>query len=290
MGPAPPEERSVIEIEKSDTAPIVPSFDSRFDDLSKLWTAGIQVFRQIDDLIERWRAQEAETVKKVSAVLEKLPLFFELLAGAVADLEQDIHRTIERSAELGHSGWTVSLWMTRPEAKALCEFTTVREMNQFMLDWYDAYDSDLRHIEARLLKRPRLNGFHVALSQCFSAYRRGEYAITLPCLVAILEGALRALAPDGPFASTKIERLIKQMHQKAKEKEAESITVSIWASVLAFVTWFYEQYEAGKASDDRIFRHGLQHGTQLPPNEKIEPLRLFHALDTVTRLYFDDGA
>jgi hypothetical protein len=98
------------------------------------------------------------------------------------------------------------------------------------------------------------------------------YAITLPCLVAILECALRTFAPDGTFASTKIEG-------------AESVTVSVWASVLAFVTWFYEQYEAGKASDDRIFRHGLQHDTQPPPNEKAEPLRLFHALDIVTILY-----
>jgi len=62
------------------------------------------------------------------------------------------------------------------------------------------------------------------------------------------------------------------------------LKISVWMSLLAFLQRFYEKYGPTASDDGRIFRHGLLHGTQPPPNEQTDVLRLFHAIDTVTGL------
>jgi hypothetical protein len=79
-------------------------------------------------------------------------------------------------------------------------------------------------------------------------------------------------------------------YDKAKEDNSRIFNVSIWMSLHAFVQWFYEQYGAAESGEGRMFRHGIQHGTQPPPNEKVEVLRLLHALNTIATLCEDREA
>ena len=70
-------------------------------------------------------------------------------------------------------------------------------------------DQNSRHFAAiiqQYLQLPldvkELEQFQRPIAQCFAAYRREEYAITIPCLVAVLERGIRQLGPADHFYTT----------------------------------------------------------------------------------------
>jgi hypothetical protein len=175
--------------------------------------------------------------------------------------------------------------MTPPDMVTLSAMQLPAEADAYMLAWYEEVDGNLDRLERRLLAVTELEPFRTPLSQCFTAYRRGEYAIAIPFLAAVLERGIRHLGPAEHFCSTNVEKTVKDRYDTAKEEQPHTIRVYFWMSLYAFVQWFYEQYRPTASGEDRIFRHGIQHGTQPPPNEKTEVLRLLHALNTITGLY-----
>jgi hypothetical protein len=209
------------------------------------------------------------------------------LARELAEMGPRLRRTLERADHVGRLGWTVTMTMTVPDMVRLSEMNLPAEADGYMQNWYAATDSDLSHLEKRIINVKELEPFHIPLSQCFTAYRRGEYAIAIPLLVAVLERGIRNLVPAEHFFNTNVERMVKHRYDKAKEEDSDTILVYFWMSLYAFVQWLYEQYGTTRSGEGRIFRHGIQHGTQPPPNEKVEVLRLLHALDTVTTLDWD---
>lgn len=208
-----------------------------------------------------------------------------VLATQLAEAGPRLQRAVVCVEHVGQLGWTVTMRMTLPDMLQLSEIQQPDEADAYMLEWYEEMDSDLSRLEKRILKVKELGGFQTVISQCLMAYRRGEYAITIPCLVPVLEGGVRNLGPAGDFFKTNVENMVKGLYYKAKEEDPKAIMVYVWMSLYAFVRWFYQQYRQANSGQDRIFRHGILHGTQPPPNEKIEALRLFHALDTVAALY-----
>jgi hypothetical protein len=200
-----------------------------------------------------------------------------------------LRRALLRAGHIGRLGWTVTGEMTLPDVVSLSDMQPT-EADAYMLAWYEEVDADLNVLQKDILIVKELEPFHTALSQCFAAYRRSEYAITISCLVAVLEGGIRNLGPREQFFNTKVQRMVKDRYDKAKEDNSRLFNVSIWMSLHAFVQWFYEQYGAAESGEGRMFRHGIQHGTQPPPNEKVEVLRLLHALNTIATLYEDRKA
>jgi hypothetical protein len=206
------------------------------------------------------------------------------LAKVLAEAGPRLRQTLERADHVGHLGWTVTMSMTPPDMVRLSVLQEP-EADAYMLHWYEARDPDLSRCESRILQVKELEPFYIPISQCLKAYRSGEIAITIPCLIAVLERGIRNLGPAKHFFSTKVEKTVKDLYSKAKEDDPDSIEVFVWVSLYAFIQWFYEGYGPKNVGEDRLFRNGIQHGTQAPPNEKIEALRLFHALDTVGELY-----
>jgi hypothetical protein len=168
--------------------------------------------------------------------------------------------------------------MTPPDMVTLSAMQLSADAEAYMLAWYEESDTDLARLEGRLLNVTQLEPFRTPLSQCFAAYRRGEYAIAIPFLTAVVECGIRHLGPTEHFLSTKVEKMVRDRYEQAKEDDVHTIRVFFWMSLYAFVQWFYEQHRPTASGEGRIFRHGIQHGTQPPPNEKIEVLRLLHAL------------
>jgi hypothetical protein len=164
------------------------------------------------------------------------------------------------------------------------------EADAYMLAWYEEVDSDLDSLERRLLDVDQLEPFRIPLSQCFTAYRRGDFAISIPFLVALLERGLRNFLPTERFFSTDMARVVKGRYDKVQEDAPETVEAFFWMSLYSFIQWLYKQYGPRNSGEDRIFRNGIQHGTQPPPNERVEVLRLLHALDTVAALYRRSGA
>ena len=219
---------------------------------------------------EKWQKQWAET----QAALDK----------QLAEVGPRLRQTFERADHVGQLGWTVTGSMTILDVRTLSGMQLPADADAYMLACYEEVDSDLNRLEKRILRVKELEPFRTPIFQCFTAYRRGDYAITIPCLVAVLERGVRNLGPAEYFFTSKVEKMVKDLYAKAKEDDPRSIRIFVWLSLSAFLQWFYEQYGQTNSGEDRIFRHGIQHGTQPPPNEKTEVLRLLHALDTIAGL------
>jgi hypothetical protein len=104
-------------------------------------------------------------------------------------------------------------------------------------------------------------------------------------LAAAFEQLLRSLGPEEHAFSNAIEKLCRQEYERIKERDAYEVEVGLWLSVNSFVKWFYQHYGPDELSEQRVFRHGIQHGTQAPPDSQVEALRLFNALHTGSNLY-----
>lgn len=238
---------------------------------------------------ERW-LREVETVQREIGTVAK-----ERAASIKKDFavaRSRLLQTLRRADHIGHLGWTVTTTMTLPDFAKLLGMKSKSEADAHMLTWYEADDPDLNDLEKRFLEVKALKLFHTPISQCFSAYRRGDYAITIPCLVAVFERGMRNFvatdpAPTKHFFSPNVKKMADDRYDKEKKDDPERVNVYVGLSLCYFVQWFYESYGLSNYYEDRPFRHGIQHGTQPPPNEKIEVLRLFHALDAVATLYPD---
>jgi hypothetical protein len=234
---------------------------------------------------KQW-ARHAEAVQKVTQdVAGKWAEIGAALAKKLAEYGPRLQRTLERTDHVGQLGWTVTMRMTPRDVVRLSVMKLPAEADGYMLAWYEAVDLDLEYLEQRILDVRALEAFRTPLSQCFTAYRRGDFAISIPFLVAVLERGIRNLAPAQHFFTTNVERMVKDLCDRMKKDEPDTVEAQFWISLYTFVQWLYEQYGPTKSGEDRIFRHGIQHGTQPPPNEKVEALRLLHALDTVAALY-----
>jgi hypothetical protein len=212
------------------------------------------------------------------------------IARELAEIGPRLRRTLENAANVGRLGWTVTMKMMPIDMSTLADMQTPADADAYMLEWYEKIDPNVDGLEARILDVEVLELFRTPLSQCFTAYRRGDFAVGIPLLVAALECGIRNFVPTERFFSTDVPRMVKGRYDKAKENAPQTVEAFFWMSLYAFVQWFYVQYGPRNSAEDRIFRNGIQHGTQPPPNEKVEALRLLHALDTVAALYKRSGA
>ena len=253
------------------------------------------------ELRDQWSSLAADIKLQPNAAelkdgLERIESTFSGLTQGWANVQLSLKRAIEAAAprlrialegadKLGAAGWTLPMEMTAVDIQEIAALTPP-ELDAHFLDYYaDRKDSDLTDLERNLLEIKQIETFRTVLTQCFSAYRRGDFAITIASLISLFEGAVRNLCPPEHFYNPKVYRLVEEQYGSVKKNSPDMVEVCIWMSVRSFVEWLYQQYGADQADASRPFRHGVLHGTQAPVNEKVEVLRLFHALSTVMKLF-----
>lgn len=193
-----------------------------------------------------------------------------------------IRKALESSGEIGHLGWTVTEDMEFPLILHLSECCDEKAADAYMLKHYESTDADLVAIEERLNGVDSLKPFAVGLSQSFTAFRNGKYALVIPFLIMVLEHALRQLDSPRQFPSTDIAKTVKKSYKRLSKDERLAFAMK---SLVSFTEDHYEQFDSHTDSDGRVRRKGIMHGLQVPPNEKIQAIRLYHVLDTVTQIY-----
>jgi hypothetical protein len=206
------------------------------------------------------------------------------VTGTADGIWLQVQQNFARSDHVGRLGWTLTMEMDFSDVASLSAMQHPSEADAYMIKWYGTADPELDGLEERLLRVDALEPFRIPLRQSFAAFRRGDFAIVIPFLAA-LERAMRNLVLPDHFFSTKVKKGVKSLYDKVKADAPRTIEVYFWMSLSSFVQWLYAQYGPAEVGIVRIFRHGIQHGTQAPPNEKSEVLRLFHALDAVSGLY-----
>jgi hypothetical protein len=249
------------------------------------WTSILEAAKPLSDTMRLIAATMAAAREQRVELRDAIAQTNAIIANEIRAAGLRFRHSLERADHIGQLGWTLKWTMMPADIVRLSTIEVVVEADAYMREWYETEDADLTTLEQRILDVKELEPFQKPITQCFAAYRREEYAITIPCLVAVLERGIRQLGPADHFYNTRVERLVKDQYDKAREDDPDAIEVFIWLSVYAFIRWFYAQYGPTRLAENRMFRHGIQHGTQPPPNEKVEVLRLFHALDTITSLY-----
>jgi hypothetical protein len=193
-----------------------------------------------------------------------------------------IQKALESSGEIGHLGWTVTEEMALPVILHLSECADAAAANAYMLEYYEKTDANLEGIEERLKRVECLGPFATGLGQSFVAFPSEQYSLVIPFLVSVLEHALRQLDAPHPFPSTDMKKTIRK---RFKEIDDHGTIAFAMKSVVSFTEDHYEQYNAQLDGKAGVRRKGIMHGLQVPPNNRIEAIRLYHVIDTIVSLY-----
>ena len=265
----------VTEVQASAALQVVRPVELLMADMEGRFAAFAAELRRAE---ERWAETFAEAQRSFAKVARDNIEFCD----HVAAFGPRLKRALDKSGRVGQLGWTVVPSTELPLLLRLSECQQVSEADALMLEWYENCDPELQDAERRLLAIEELRTFEIPLKQAFCAFRAGHYALTIPLLVSILEQALRCLDKEH-FRSTDVEKAVRKEYKKAKESKARFL-YAIW-SLHEFVVEHYKEYQPDATGEERIRRKGISHGVQPPPNRKIETIRLFHVISTVTELY-----
>jgi len=114
------------------------------------------------------------------------------------------------------------------------------------------------------------------LSECVSAYRRNEFNVPVPALFTILEGAAILVAgtpakkePVGPMKA-------------AADDAQHAIELLIRVSILEFLAALFASSDFSKGEPTRPNRHWVLHGRSRRLFTRLDCVRLFHALHTLS--------
>jgi hypothetical protein len=192
-----------------------------------------------------------------------------------------IRKALESSGEIGHLGWTVTDEMELPMILHLSECSDAKAADAYMLKYYEREDPDLGEIEERLRGIDCLKPYAVGLDQSFAAFRNGQFALVIPFLISVLERALRHLDSPRPFPAKDMKKAVTKSYRRLRKDERLAFGIK---SLVSFTEDHYEQYDSTTDGGGRIRRKGIMHGLQVPPNEMIQAIRLYHVIDTVVQL------
>lgn len=233
------------------------------------------LIKPFGELYEKWviaQGKAANWLEQHREAIEQL-----------AALGPAIERVFENTGKIGQLGWAVGKDMPFPVVLYLSECRESSQADAYMLKWYEENDPELNDIEQRLLSVQELEPFYIVLKQAFAAFRSRQFALTIPLLISILEQALRHLGDSQHPFSTDISRTVKDKYKNAKARDEDS-AFYLW-SLHEFTIEHYKHYRNKSDGDGRIRRKGVMHGLQVPPNQKVEAIRLFHVISTVTEHY-----
>jgi hypothetical protein len=186
-----------------------------------------------------------------------------------AALESDI-------AWLGEAGWTIPMWASPQLVNRLRN--APGDLDLAFVRYYTAQSGkNLTKVWQRLSASPGLRPWNHLLNQAIESYRDRRYAVVVPSLLLILEGAVASASMD----------LKKKCDPKAscarkRKSTAAGMRRLIWVSVEAFVK---QVFGSAAFSDKRpimLNRNWVLHGRDSTTwGHKRDCVRLFHALDTI---------
>jgi hypothetical protein len=190
-------------------------------------------------------------------------------------------RGLEASArQLGAAGWTVPMWAPPALVRGLLEHTTnPAEIDESFVHVYtENRGKEFKDLAGRLKGRKVLTPCRALLDECLFAYSKKRYVVTVPALLAVLEG-LVATAGD-QLKSLKSPR----QTAGAKYKQSSGISALIWASLEAFVGVVFQSHSFAESRPTIINRHWILHGRDSSSWTQADSLRLFQACDTVSSI------
>lgn len=214
--------------------------------------------------------------------------FTQKVGGVLAEWDEASHRFAEILLEverLADFGWTLP---TQLSVSELIEFLSSHDEDtaaSYVLQKLDEADPELIEMENRLVAEARLAEFKTILPQCFRAIRRGDYAIAVQPLIAILERVIQTLNPSDLHANTDVTKTLRERGNVARKAQEDLFCAAVWLSLFKVVGQLWDNLPLKIPENVGLSRNGVQHGRTEPPNTKTEVIRLLNALETALTLH-----
>lgn len=213
--------------------------------------------------IADWTAQEWEAVSQA-------------MHEATQAIDDSMAAIIDDAVQLGERGWTLPVRQYPDFAPRVVRAVPASHTDDVFV-WIYSREGGVEFdaVASDLLGRPDLRRWKPLLEQCIGAYRRRDYLITVPSLLAVYEGALAAVV-DKPH-ETKPRSLASDELEEA-ERNLERLP---WASIKAFTNAVFARSTFAGDRPNLLNRHWVLHGRDLPAFSRADCLRLFQAIHTV---------
>ena len=149
-----------------------------------------EMFAQLETVRRAWFSwvdENRETLLRVGQVVHEVAGKVGTFLVAMDQASQHFAETLREVERLADYGWTVPTELTVSELIEFLRSPDAEAAAAYLIERLDATDSDWSQMEARLSGDAHLAEFQTVLPQCFRAIRRGDYAIAVPNLMAMLE-------------------------------------------------------------------------------------------------------
>jgi hypothetical protein len=206
----------------------------------------------------------------------------EQMSAQMRQMAEQVAVTVERMQvdvpRLAEYGWTLPMTMS-PRGM----FVILEEGSQDLVDHrLDNFyvDGELERLRMGVARSPLIERHALLLQQCGSAFDRGEFALCVPALLTVLEGALAELDPN--VWSTKGR--IKFFEEKSASPSL-SIKGIAWKSLSIFCGSMYENVPFHSKQPATLNRNWILHGRSSPKDwRRVEVIRLYNALNTLASI------
>ena len=191
----------------------------------------------------------------------------------------EAHVALEKDTEwLGKNGWTMPLWADPRIVSKLRNASG--DIDKAFVSWYTADDNKrLRELWNRLRNSKGLGRWRTVIEQTIASYLERRYAVVVPCLLIVIEGAVAHGADDlckpvtNPKSSARNKRL----------KTEGGMRRLIWISIQSFLEPIFGTASFSESCPIKLNRHWVLHGRDTKAwGLRRESVRLFHALDTIS--------
>lgn len=177
---------------------------------------------------------------------------------------------------LADFGWTMPPYLTPRESSYLSKLENKNELDDFFVDYYkNESGSEFNRLTSDLISNKRLNQWKELIEECISAKQSGNFLITIPSLITIIEGAIARYFDS---TGTRIIGLCNEEYLKCDE---HSIMKVVWKSIHSFIQNIYQKNQFDKERLVIINRHWILHGRDSHAWTEADSLRLFQALHTL---------
>ena len=191
----------------------------------------------------------------------------------------EAHVALEKDTEwLGKNGWTMPLW-TDPRIVSKLRAAS-GDIDKAFVRWYTVDDNKrLRELWKRLLNSKGLYRWRKIIEQTIDSHLDRRYAVVVPCLLIILEGAVTEGADELRNSVTNP----KNPARRKRDKTEAGMRRLIWTSIESFIEPIFGKAPFTENRPISLNRHWVLHGRDTNAwGLRRESIRLFHALDTIS--------
>lgn len=196
----------------------------------------------------------------------------------VGDIRYGRYKPLDSFYRLGEYAWTLPSGMMLPQIAQILSEGDKEKIDALFIKFYSDPEA-LSALRTSLLSCDSTKEWERLLAQCFEAYERRHYIITIPALLTVLEGVISKNNPRTLSNSVRDDYFSKKLKQ-AGSNRLEAI---LWQTIKIFVDQLYKQSDFNGPEPSGLNRHWILHGRDIPDWVQADALRLFQAIETVCR-------